>query len=339
VQFRDTCDQVVEVGPGPLGWLEKLRVVYRFVGNSHRPEVVVCGIDEHSLSLGLLVARRAKIPVFCFVEDPPFTDRYTGSTGFRARVEKRLRTCLVSYLLDRCTGIFCFIEKEVLREFNLKKSQIYQMMNSPSALAREWAQRQSKCMDGDYVVGFVGALTPAQGLDTLLEICSEARRRIPHLKLRLIGPLDSGYKREYQITAKKLGFDSLVELTGWLPYFKMLEKLKECAVGVYCNPPTEWFRLAHPLKICEYLALAKPTVAWDYPGTRRILDDGRFGVLVPPGEKSALVDALVSLGDVAVRKRIENEIHLAVEERWSTNYWYGKVLETIQYNTYRGTGI
>jgi glycosyltransferase involved in cell wall biosynthesis len=244
---------------------------------------------------------------------------------------------LVGYLLDHCTGIFCFIEKEVLREFDLKKSQIYQMMNSPSALAREWAQRQSKGMDGDYVVGFVGALTPAQGLDTLLEICSEARRRVPHLKLRLIGPLDPEYKHEYQMTVKRLGFDSVVELTGWLPYFKMLEKLNNCAVGVYFNPPTEWFRLAHPLKICEYLALAKPTVAWDYPGTRRMLDDGRFGVLVPPGEKSALIDALVSLGDVTVRKSIENEIHLAVEKRWSSNYWYGKVLEVIKCNTYRET--
>jgi glycosyltransferase involved in cell wall biosynthesis len=320
-----------------LSWLQKLRAAYRLAEDSHRPEVVVCGVDEHSLSLGLLVGRKAKIPVFCFVEDPPFTDRYTGSIGFRAKVEKRLRTYLVGYLLDHCTGIFCFIEKEVLREFDLKKSQIYQMMNSPSALAREWAQRQSKGMDGDYVVGFVGALTPAQGLDTLLEICSEARRRIPHLKLRLIGPLDPEYKREYQMTVKRLGFDSVVELTGWLPYLKMLEKLNDCAVGVYFNPPTEWFRFAHPLKICEYLALAKPTVAWDYPGTRRILDDGRFGVLVPPGQKSALIDALVSLGDVTVRKNIENEIHLAVKKQWSSNYWYGKVLEVIKCNTYRET--
>jgi glycosyltransferase involved in cell wall biosynthesis len=86
-----------------------------------------------------------------------------------------------------------------------------------------------------------------------------------------------------------LGLDSGVETTGWLPYERMLDKLQECDICVYCNPPTEWSKAAQPLKVCEYLALRKPTIAWDYPGTRRLLRNGRLGVLIPPGNNLHLL--------------------------------------------------
>jgi glycosyltransferase involved in cell wall biosynthesis len=272
-----------------------------------------------------------KVRVFAVVEDPPFTGRYERFTGFLAKMERRVRTRLLHQLLERCAAIFCFIEKDVLKEFPIRKTQVYQMMNGASSLAREFAENKPEPFktNGEYIVGLVGALTPGQGLDTLLRIIAEARRHIVHLQLRLIGPLDRGYEKDFQTTLKRLKLDLATEVTGWLPYTRMLEQLRGCTVAVYCNPPTAWFRIAHPLKVCEYLALGKPTIAWDYPGVRRLLDGGRLGILVPPGNLSAFAEALISMANAEYRRCIEKEISKAVQDRWTSEYWYRHVLSVI----------
>ncbi len=331
VQFGKDCVQLIEAKSGILGWLEKLRRILIIAAASTRPDAVVCGIDEPSLILAGLLGIIKEVRVFVLVEDPPFTGRYERFTGFVAKLEKRLRTRLLRHLLESCTGIFCFIEKDALKEFALHKTQIYQMMNGTSSLARHFARNRPERFknDGEYIVGLVGALTPEQGLDILLRIVAEVRRHIPHLRLRLIGPLDPGYEKDFYAALKQLGLDLVTEVTGWIPYTKMLEHLRGCTVGVYCNPATDWFRIAHPLKVCEYLALGKATIAWDYPGVRRLLDGGRLGILVQPGNLQAFAEALVLMGDPERRRPIEKEINRAVQSHWTSEYWYRYVLNVI----------
>ena len=110
----------------------------------------------------------------------------------------------------------------------------------------------------------------------------------------------------------------------------MLEKLQECHIGVYCSQLNEWVRVAQPLKVCEYLALKKPIVAWDYPGVRRLLDGGRLGILIPPGDRLAFEGALVRMADPWMRRPIEEEIQSALKMQWSSDYWHGKVLEVFE---------
>jgi glycosyltransferase involved in cell wall biosynthesis len=323
-----------------MGWLKKFREILKMAIASTPPDVVVCGIDEPSLILGVLLGILRKTRVFVLVEDPPFTDRYERFAGFVANVERRLRTRLLHHLLEGCTGIFCFIEKDVLKEFALHKAQIYQMMNGASSLARDFAENKPKPLktNGEYIIGLVGALTSEQGLDTLLRIIEEARHHIPHLRLRLIGPLDPSYKKDFEETLKQFELNLSTEVTGWLPYTRMLDHLQGCTVGVYCNPPTDWFRIAQPLKVCEYLALGKPTIAWDYPGVRRLLDGGRLGILVPPGNFSAFSEALISMGNPEYRLPIEKEISRAVRNHWTSKYWYQHVLSVIANPTQNEVG-
>lgn len=147
--------------------------------------------------------------------------------------------------------------------------------------------------------------------------------------------MDPGYQKVFREQTIRLALDSSTEVTGWLPHPMMLERLQGCSFGVYCNPDTDWYRVAQPLKICEYLALEKPVIAWDYPGARRLLDHGRLGILVPPANLSAFIDAVVQMSDPGFRQAIVREIRKALEERWSSEYWYQQVLEIVT-NTAQG---
>jgi len=329
--FENYCERVIGTNSNWWAIPRSLFTVWQSLRGSKRPDVVACGIDEYSLIVGVFAGKLAGAPVFCVVEDPPFTDRYRREDGWRRKQEREIRCLVLQRLLNSCSGVFCFVEREALRELQLGNIPIYQMMNGVSSQALEWVARRAKGKNDtrECMIGHVGAVNWKQGIGDLLEIFAEAQGRLPHLRLRLIGPIAHDHIQEYQAKVSDWGLNSNVEVTGWLPYEKMLDKLLECDVGVYCNPPTEWFRVAQPLKICEYLALEKPIVAWDYPGTRRMLDHGRYGILVPPGDRSAFVNALISLTDPTARRLIENEIHFAIQGQWSSDYWYDQVLNIL----------
>jgi len=337
VPFKAICQEVTEVTAGIKGWLNKVRQVWLKARETPKLDVVISGVDEHSLSLAVLAGKVAGVPVYAYAEDPPFTNRYDGFPSIARRIERALRRKIISLLLQRCSGVFCFVEKDALRDFNIRSVPIHQMMNGPSLEALTWFEERVDKTEGDreLVVGLVGVLSPGQGLDNLLEIIVAARKRVKGLKLRLIGPMDPEYEEVFRGRTRGLGLDSMVEVTGWLPYTMMLEKLCGCSFGVYCNPDTEWFRVAQPLKICEYLGLEKPVIAWDYPGTRRLLDHGRLGVLVPPHDLSAFANAVVQMSDPLCRETIVLQIRKALKERWSSEYWYQQVLEIFT-NTTKG---
>ena len=331
VAFSASCQEVIEVTAGVKGWLDKLRHSWTNASGPAKPDFIVCGVDEHSLSLAILVGKTAGIPVYAFAEDPPFTNRYGGTLSTGRRIERRLRRKIIYELLERCSGVFCFIEKDALRDFNICRVSVHQMMNGTSTEARTWFEESPHKgqTNGEPLVGFVGALSHNQGLDALLEIIAGAREHVKGLRLRLIGPMDSSYQKVFREQTSRLVLDSSTEVTGWLPYTMMLEKLQDCSFGLYCNPDTDWYRVAQPLKICEYLALEKPVIAWDYPGARRLLDNGRLGLLVPPGNLSAFIDAVVQMSDAGFRQTVVREIRKASKERWSSEYWYQQVLKIV----------
>jgi glycosyltransferase involved in cell wall biosynthesis len=335
VGFLEHCERVFEVRLNRAGWLNGPWAVLKLACLGYRPDVVICGVDEYSLALGWFAGKTVHAPVFCMIEDPPFTDRYLPPMGWIRRNERRFRRLLVGKFLRSLSGIFCFIEKEVLREFDIGLTPVYQLMNGTSNKALDWLRSRHRPLNrfSELRIGYVGALNRRQGIDDLLEIFAEARRKEPLLRLRLIGPLEQDYASNYQERIRNLALDGNVEVTGWLPYERMLEKLQECHIGVYCNQPGEWVQVAQPLKICEYLALCIPTVAWDYPGVRRLLDGGRLGILIPSGQKSPFVDAIVRLTDPNERGSFEAEIGVAIKTRWSSDYWYEETLKKIKSST------
>jgi len=62
---------------------------------------------------------------------------------------------------------------------------------------------------------------------------------------------------------------------------------------------------AMPTVIKEAMAVGTPVIASDLAGIPEMLDDGRCGVLVPPGDGAALAEAIAALlGDAERRRRL-----------------------------------
>lgn len=90
--------------------------------------------------------------------------------------------------------------------------------------------------------------------------------------------------------------------------------------GLYRNAdvfvlPSE--REGMPLVLLEALAMALPVVATNIPGSRDVVLDGQNGILTPPGDPSALRQALLSITDDSERYRRMSEVSRRLAHRYS----------------------
>ncbi|GAA4660786.1 MULTISPECIES: glycosyltransferase family 4 protein [Amycolatopsis] len=147
-------------------------------------------------------------------------------------------------------------------------------------------------------LGFVGRFTePRKGMDVLLEAARRLLPEYPELKLLVVGRGDA---------------DELRRMAGphLAPHLELLGQVDDAtkaralrSVDVYCAPNLggESFGMI----LTEAMAAGTPVVASALDSFRRVLDDGRAGVLTPPGDAGALADALRELlGDPARRSSL-----------------------------------
>jgi glycosyltransferase involved in cell wall biosynthesis len=108
------------------------------------------------------------------------------------------------------------------------------------------------------------------------------------------GPLADAVRER----ATELGIGDRLVLSGYVPFGPALvDAYKRADIFVHVSL-TEGL----PQVLVEALAFRLPIVATDVGGVRAALDDGRAGVLVPPSDRDALVEALTRLaGNSALR--------------------------------------
>ena len=131
-----------------------------------------------------------------------------------------------------------------------------------------------------FTVLFVGKLIPLQGIDTILA----AARAASEIPFRLVG---SG-----QLTPLLADRPANVEHVAWLEYEQLPDEIRSagCVLGIFGTSPKA--QRVIPNKAFQALACGAPLVTADTPAARELLTHGESALLVPPGDPSALADAL-----------------------------------------------
>jgi glycosyltransferase involved in cell wall biosynthesis len=156
------------------------------------------------------------------------------------------------------------------------------------ALAKSW--------DGELRVLSVGRLDPEKNPLLLLDVIEGLRRRDPRWRLAIVG--DGSLRGELEDTVAARGLADAVDVRGNVP-----------------NGPELWaeYRRSHvflhvslteglPQVLFEAQAAGIPIVATAVGGVAAALDGGRTGLLVPPRDARAAVDAVDLLRTGADRR-------------------------------------
>jgi glycosyltransferase involved in cell wall biosynthesis len=136
----------------------------------------------------------------------------------------------------------------------------------------------------------IGRLIPIKGHLVLLRALAQARARLPDVTLDVAGrgPLEPALKE----LGRELGVDEAVRFLG---YVSPVQRAVEDAAIVVVPSLGEGFGMV----ALEAMERARPVIASAVGGLPEIVEDGRTGLVVEPGDAEALADAIVALaGDL-----------------------------------------
>jgi glycosyltransferase involved in cell wall biosynthesis len=155
---------------------------------------------------------------------------------------------------------------------------------------------------GTFTVGFVGSLKPWHGLSILVEAFARLHRRDPNVRLLIVG--EGPMRAKLEVDLAERGMAEAAQLTGAVTPDAVPGMLASMDVVVAPYPVLEHFYFS-PLKVYEYMAAGRPCVASRIGQIEAIIEDGRNGLLCPPGDAAALGEALERLlRDPALRSRL-----------------------------------
>ncbi|AHH95819.1 glycosyltransferase family 4 protein [Kutzneria viridogrisea] len=142
-------------------------------------------------------------------------------------------------------------------------------------------------------IGFVGRYDePRKGMPVLLAALPLLAKRFPDLRVLVVGHGDADRLR---------AADRRITVLG--PVEDQVKASVLRSVDVLCAPNigAESFGMV----LTEAMSAGTPLVASDLDAFRRVLDGGRAGVLVPPGDPAGLAAGLTAvLDDPALRERL-----------------------------------
>jgi len=146
-----------------------------------------------------------------------------------------------------------------------------------------------------FTLGVVALFRPRKGLEVLLESLAELRRQGFDVRLRAVGGFETPeYESEIKALCSRLGVESLVE---WVGFTRDVESEMR-RFDLFVLPSL--FGEGMPMVVLEAMAQGLPVVATAVEGVPEVVRDGREGVVVAPGDASALAAGIARILDGSV---------------------------------------
>lgn len=142
------------------------------------------------------------------------------------------------------------------------------------------------------LVGIVGRLVPIKGHALFLDAAALLSRRRTDVRFLIAG--DGELRPALEAQAQELGLAGRIHFLGWrLDLERIYADLDLAALSSY-NEGT-------PVCLLEAMAAGLPVVSTDVGGVADIVEHGKTGLLVPPGDPGALAGAMEAILDDRIR--------------------------------------
>jgi len=140
-----------------------------------------------------------------------------------------------------------------------------------------------------WTIGCIALFRPRKGMEILLSALARLRAAGQAVSLLAVGPFESpDYEASIHALAAELGVADAVEWTGFTNNVNAALQRMDAMVL------PSLFGEGMPMVVLEAMAAGVPVVASAVEGTPEVLDEGRCGLLVPPGDAEGLANALAA---------------------------------------------
>jgi len=253
-----------------------------------------------------------------FVGKPAVTDTIKHATG--------AAVCTLA-ALDRMKSL---LPADLHHKVYLARHGI-EMTAAPSMELMEPVKQQELTEPPEPTVLFVGRLVEKKGVPVLLKALEILHGRGCKLRCTIAGdgPLQSEIERKIQ--TRSCG--DYITLTGWLPNSEVRRLMKNClALAVPSVVADDGDRDGLPNVILEAAVAGLPVAASDAGGIGEFVANEETGLLVPPGDASALADALRRIAnDERLRLKLAENARRKVEREYDKAANVVRLMEVLQW--------
>lgn len=281
----------------PLLWLRYFTLTF--------DAVVTAPLCIGALPLAFLLAkmRLAKKPV---IYDAFFSKYYTVCFEKKLVSPRSLRG-KIYYLMERYT---CLLVDRVFLDTHAHVAYFCELFNLDSDRFRRilagveddvFSPRPRKARDKScYTVLFTGGMAPAHGVEYIIQAAKLLEAQ--PIQFWVVG--DGMLFNDIKALAKELEVKNVI-FYGWVKYEKMPDLLAEADLCLGIFSTSEKSRRVLPIKAYQALAMAKPLITMDCPGSRELLQHGETAWLCAEANPAALAEAIEALrGDPALCQRL-----------------------------------
>ena len=249
----------------------------------------------------MIAARRIGVPFIYEVRGLWQLTAATRNSGWEATERYHLDQDLerdVAFHADRVLTITRGVADE-LEQAGVPVEKISILPNGvdPDAFApRKRDPRLASELDiheDDFVLVYVGSLTPYEGLDDLIKAVALLRGRNRQVRAIIVG--DGDARSELEATAHRCGMLDSITFVGERPSVQAANYLSLADAVALPRKPFKVCEIVSPLKPFEAMAMEKPVILSDLAALREIINHGETGLLCRPADPAHLADVIEQL--------------------------------------------
>ncbi len=216
----------------------------------NKSSVIHAGSNYENALPGFVASKKVGIP---FIYEARGLWHYTKATlqaDWQESERFKLAEKMEKLLMERADVVFSIssqLRNFITKKYSIEPSKVFLLKNSVPSLIGEFHKPQKK--SEPFILGYLGSLTGYEGVDSLLEALSLAKKSAHSIKLRIGG---EGVQRQgLEIHAKKLNLSTEVEFLGTINRDQIDDFYEQVDLMVYPRKSSQLTELIPPMKVLE----------------------------------------------------------------------------------------
>jgi glycosyltransferase involved in cell wall biosynthesis len=243
------------------------------------------------------------------------------------RPARKMINRILSKMTDKIVAVSEEVKRDIMRYDKIAPSKIVVIPNgidikrfNPKGNFAD-IRKEFSIKQGAIVVGFVGRIVPAKGLQYLIDSIPYVKEEFKNIKLLIIGE-GSIVARLHQQAKEKKVYDSII----FAGKRRDIPDILSC-IDIFVMPS---IAEGLPNALLEAMAMGKPIVATEVGGIPEVIKNGVNGLLVPPRNPGALATAMEGLigndrltaqmGHAARDLVLDKFSMVTIAQKWQTLY-------------------
>lgn len=305
-------------------------------------------IEQHEIALvhthtvrtnlvGRLAARIARVPVVTHVHSLPLYETTNPlKNRFNHLVDRLTRRwsaryiCVSSSLRSRLLSEGVPAERVEVIHNGVELDRFCSDPHTDRIKARSELGLNSRTK----LIAMIALFRPLKGTETLIEALARVIPECPDVYCLLVGGFErEAYRGRVMGLSRRLGLEDRVIFLGFRGDVSPIL----AATDLVVHPSL--FGEGLPLAILEALAAGRPVITTPVGGIPEVIRDGETGLLVPPGDRRALAEAIVQLlQEPEQASKLGSNAQSLVKDRYSAEAMVRKIeriyLSLVDYYNY-----